>query len=190
MDLRGRWDPVVHLTVETEENQQRMLSKTLSYLSHHAIAILALVCSLLALAGASYAATQLPKNSVGNAQIQQGAVSPPKFSSQVGGYVRMFAVVNAGSKLQYSFPQAKLSRWGNSSQPGGFSFGTVSWKQTVTAKRLRGVRKPPDKYLFADERRRGRHSESARRHRDARLRQLGRRLGHRCRGRLPLIWVR
>ena len=57
-----------------------MIGKTLNYISHHAIAILALVCSLLALAGASYAATQLPKNSVGNAQIKQGAVSPPKFS--------------------------------------------------------------------------------------------------------------
>ncbi len=58
-----------------------MIGKTLNYISHHAIAILALVCSLLALAGASYAATQLPKNSVGNAQIKQGAVSPPKFSN-------------------------------------------------------------------------------------------------------------
>jgi len=119
-----------------------MLSKTLSYISHHAIAILALVCSLLALAGASYAATQLPKNSVGNAQIKQGSVTPPKFSTQVGGYVRMFAVVNADSKLQYSFPQAKLSSWGNSSQPGGFSFGTVSWKQTVTAKRCAAFANP------------------------------------------------
>jgi hypothetical protein len=111
-----------------------MLSRTINYVSHHAVAILALICSLLALAGASYAATQLPKNSVGNSQIKQGAVAPPKFSKQVGGYVRMFAMVNANSKLQYSSPQAKLTNWGNSSQPGGFSFGTVSWKQTVTAK--------------------------------------------------------
>src|SRR6202020_228057 len=99
-----------------------MLSRALNYISHHAIAILALVCSLLALAGASYAATQLPKNSVGNPQIKQGAVSPPKLSPQIGGYVRMYAVVNANSKLQYSSPQAKLSNWDNS-QPGGFSSG-------------------------------------------------------------------
>jgi hypothetical protein len=111
-----------------------MIGKTLNYISHHAIAILALVCSLLALAGASYAATQLPKNSVGNAQIKAGAVSPTKFSTQIGGYVRLYAVVNARSQLQYSSPQAKLSHWGNSSQAGGFSFGTVSWNQTVTAK--------------------------------------------------------
>ena len=111
-----------------------MLSKTLNYISHHAIAILALICSLLALAGASYAAIKLPKNSVGNQQIKRGAVAPPKFSKQIGGYVRMYAVVNANGRLQYSSPDAKLSHWGNNSQPGGFSFGTVSWKPTVSAK--------------------------------------------------------
>jgi hypothetical protein len=109
-----------------------MIGKTLNYISHHAIAILALVCSLLALAGASYAATQLPKNSVGNPQIKQRSVSPPKFSTQIGGYVRMYAMVTANSKLQYSSPQAKLSTWDNS-QAGGFSSGTVSWKPTVSA---------------------------------------------------------
>jgi hypothetical protein len=111
-----------------------MINRTIHYVSHHSIAILALVCSLLALAGASYAAIKLPKNSVGNAQIKKGAVSPPKFSSQVGGYVRMYAVVNANSKLQYSSPQAKLSHWGNNSNPNGSSFGTISWKPTVKAK--------------------------------------------------------
>ena len=59
-----------------------MITRTLNYISHHAIAILALVCSLLALAGASYAAIKLPKNSVGNPQIKQGAVSPAKFSKE------------------------------------------------------------------------------------------------------------
>jgi hypothetical protein len=111
-----------------------MISRTVNYISHHAIAILALICSLLALAGASYAAINLPKNSVGNQQIKRGAVAPPKFSKQIGGYVRMYAVVNANSELQYASPHAKLSHWGNNSQPGGFSFGTVSWKATVSAK--------------------------------------------------------
>jgi hypothetical protein len=119
-----------------------MIGKTLSYISHHAIAILALVCSLLALAGASYAAIAIPKNSVGNAQIKQGAVAPPKFSKEIGGYVRMYAVVNANSALQYSSPTAKLSNWGNNSQPGGFSFGTVSWKPTVSAKQCAAFATP------------------------------------------------
>ena len=104
-----------------------MLSKTLSYISHHAIAILALVCSLLALAGASYAATQLPKNSVGNAQIQQGAVSPPKFSKPDR---RLRADVREDQRgrpaRQYSYPQAKLVGWRVSSTAA--SGGTIYWK--------------------------------------------------------------
>ena len=76
-----------------------MIGKTLNYISHHAIAILALICSLLALAGASYAAITIPKNSVGTAQLKPGAVTPGKLSDkQFGGYVRMFAVVNANSR--------------------------------------------------------------------------------------------
>ena len=97
-----------------------MLSKTLTYISHHAIAILALVCSLLALAGASYAATQLPKNSVGNAQIQQGAVSPPKFSNQIGGYVRMYAKIDAAGRLSTRTPRpsSSVGRSGDATQRG------------------------------------------------------------------------
>jgi hypothetical protein len=89
-----------------------MLSRAVNYISHHAIAILALVCSLLALAGASYAAIALPKNSVGTAQLKQGAVTPSKLSGkQFGGYVRMWAHVGANGKLAGSCPQAHLVRW-------------------------------------------------------------------------------
>ena len=84
-----------------------MIGKTLNYISHHAIAILALVCSLLALAGASYAATQLPKNSVGNSQIKNGAVTPPKFSKQIGGYVRLYAKVTPAGKIIYASPESQ-----------------------------------------------------------------------------------
>jgi hypothetical protein len=113
-----------------EENHQRMLSKTLNYVSHHAIAILALICSLLALAGASYAATQLPKNSVGNAQIKQGAVAPPKFSKQIGGYVRMYAKIGPDGKLLYSHPQARLVGWTvSTTAPSG---GLIEWKPIIS----------------------------------------------------------
>jgi hypothetical protein len=118
--------------VDTEETQQRMLSKTLTYISHHAIAILALVCSLLALAGASYAATQLPKNSVGNAQIQRGAVAPPKFSKQIGGYVRLYAKLTPAGKIIYASPGAKVTQWAPSSTG---IIGFISWPhQTVSSK--------------------------------------------------------
>ena len=100
-----------------------MIGRTLNYISHHAIAILALVCSLLALAGASYAATQLPKNSVGNAQIKQGAVAPPKFSKQIGGYVRLYAKITPAGKIIYASPGAKVTQWAIAGGSGAGSLG-------------------------------------------------------------------
>src|SRR6202451_2750819 len=102
-----------------------MLSRATNYISHHAIAILALVCSLLALAGASYAATQLPKNSVGNAQIKQGSVSPPKFSKQIGGYVRLYAKLTPAGKIIYATPGAKVTQWALSSTG---IIGSITWR--------------------------------------------------------------
>lgn len=107
-----------------------MLKTTLNYVSHHAIAIVALVCSLLALAGASYAAIKLPKNSVGNAQIQRGAVAPPKFSKAIGGYVRAFAKIDLEGHLQSASPQARLVGWHVNST--GVSGGTIEWKTRTT----------------------------------------------------------
>ncbi len=49
----------------------------LAYLRRHHLAILAL---FVALGGTSYAATQLPVNSVGTRQIRRGAVTPSKLS--------------------------------------------------------------------------------------------------------------
>jgi hypothetical protein len=43
--------------------------------------VMATVAVFIALGGASYAATQLPKNSVGSAQLKSGAVTPPKLSA-------------------------------------------------------------------------------------------------------------
>jgi hypothetical protein len=101
-----------------------MIGKTLNYISHHAIAILALVCSLLALAGASYAATQLPNNSVGSAQIKNGAVAPSKFSKQIGGYVRLYAKLTPAGKIIYATPGAKVTQWALSSTG---IIGTITW---------------------------------------------------------------
>jgi hypothetical protein len=51
-----------------------MGSRPTSDLHGHAIAIAALVCSVLALAGASYAATSLPESSPGAKQLEHQAV--------------------------------------------------------------------------------------------------------------------
>ena len=57
--------------------------KILSYIGHHAIAILALVCSLLALAGASYAAFAVPAGSVGARQLRNNSITPDKFNHKL-----------------------------------------------------------------------------------------------------------
>ena len=126
-----------------------MIGRTLNYISHHAIAILALVCSLLALAGASYAATQLPKNSVGNPQIKQGAVSPTKFSKQIGGYVRLYAKITQDGKIIYATPGAKVTNWGIAGPSGATGIvGTISWPHQAgshtACSALATVGSPPD----------------------------------------------
>jgi hypothetical protein len=118
-----------------------MPTKILNYFSHHAIAILALICSLLALAGASYAAITLPNNSVGTQQIksgavggrqiQDGAVTPAKLNhTAIGGSVRMWARVNLAGQLTSSNPRARLVGWNVA--PGAFyKGGVLNWRQRV-----------------------------------------------------------
>jgi hypothetical protein len=66
----------------------------LAYLRRHHIGIVAL---FVALGGTSYAATQLPANSVGMSQIRAGAVTPAKLSSTVAGALREIAPKAAAS---------------------------------------------------------------------------------------------
>ncbi len=60
----------------------------LTYLRHHHLAIVAL---FIALGGTSYAATQLPANSVGTRQIRAGAVTPSKLSPALRAQLRKTA---------------------------------------------------------------------------------------------------
>ena len=72
----------------------------LDYLRRHAIAVLALLCSLLALAGASYATLRLPAGSVGARQLRDNSITPEKFNHKViNGVVRAWAIVSAGGRL-------------------------------------------------------------------------------------------
>lgn len=88
-----------------------MTVRVLDYLRRNAIALTALGCSLLALGGASYAAFSLPRNSVGTAQLTNGAVTPAKIDhGLIGGYVRAWAVTNNGCELVASSGGARIAK--------------------------------------------------------------------------------
>jgi hypothetical protein len=76
--------------------------KTLTFIRHNAIALLAL---FVALGGTSYAAFSLPSNSVGTRQVRDGAITTKKIANgsvtprklnggAIGGYVRNWAFIN------------------------------------------------------------------------------------------------
>jgi hypothetical protein len=73
-----------------------LITNTIDYLRRNAIALTALGCALLALAGGTYAAVSLPRGSVGPQQLNH---------KLIGGYVRAWASVNpngAGTVLASS----------------------------------------------------------------------------------------
>ena len=66
--------------------------KTLTFIRHNAIALLAL---FIALGGTSYAAFSLPAGSVGSKQLRNGSITPSKINAAtIGGSVRHWAFVN------------------------------------------------------------------------------------------------
>lgn len=86
------------------------LTRTLDYLRRNALAALALACSLLSLAGASYAAFSLAPGSVGTRELHNGAVTSKKLASgsitpaklstnAIGGSIRHWASVSQGGRV-------------------------------------------------------------------------------------------
>jgi hypothetical protein len=68
------------------------MTRVLAYLRQHVLAALALVCSLLSLGGASYAAFSLPPGSVGNRQLKNRAITATKLNpSSVAASIRAWA---------------------------------------------------------------------------------------------------
>ena len=55
-----------------------MIRAAIGHASRHSIAYLALVCSMLALAGASYASFHIPNGSVGEKQLKNHVIDPVK----------------------------------------------------------------------------------------------------------------
>jgi hypothetical protein len=116
------------------------LLRLVDYLRAHALAVTALGLSVLALAGASYAAIGLPAGSVGTAQLRNGSITPPKFDPKtVGGYVRAWAHVGAGGHIIAGSPGAVANYKGLSgaSVPGPNYL--VGWKKIKLRTRCAAV---------------------------------------------------
>lgn len=112
-----------------------MTVRVLDYLRRNAIALTALGCSLLALGGASYAAFSLPRNSVGTAQLTNGAVTPAKIDhGLIGGYVRAWAVTNNGCELVASSGGARIAKDHPCTSTGGALI--ISWRGTFPQSRF------------------------------------------------------
>jgi hypothetical protein len=119
-----------------------VLKITLSYIAHHAIAILALVCSLLALAGASYAALSIPAGSVGARQLRDNSITPAKFNHRlINGAVRAWAIVGASGNLiaggggpvirrDPAFPANYVVLWGVNLPSACASVATINGNQS------------------------------------------------------------
>jgi hypothetical protein len=96
------------------KEKSRLPARLFGRVRAHAIASLALCCSLLALAGASYATLSLPANSVGALQIKNHSIEPVKLDPQViGGSIRHWALVNAQGRVINASGRAHAQRGGN-----------------------------------------------------------------------------
>jgi hypothetical protein len=81
------------------------MSRFRDHARRNAVAYVAL---FVALGGTSYAATQLPANSVGAAQIRNHVIGPVKLSPQIAGTVAHWAHVSAQGKVLASSGGAKV----------------------------------------------------------------------------------
>ncbi len=104
-----------------------LINRTVHYLRQHAIALAALICSILALAGSSYAAFSLPAGSVGAAQIRNHAIDPVKLDPKlITGSVRGWAIVGPNARLVAGAGKPKVTAL--LSDPGGYG---IRWGVNV-----------------------------------------------------------
>jgi hypothetical protein len=105
------------------------MTNVLAYLRQHILAALALVCSLLSLGGASYAAFRLPADSVGTRELKNRAVTATKLNpTSVAASIRAWAtLVWAGAwQVQASSSDIHVTNTGTGE--------VISWRHTHFAR--------------------------------------------------------
>jgi hypothetical protein len=99
-----------------------MTKRLVHHANRHSIAYLALVCSMLALAGASYASLHIPNGAVGEKQLKNHAIDPVKWDpTYVTAFIRRWAHVDSTGKLLNSSPFAQAA------SVGGTGSYDVTW---------------------------------------------------------------
>ena len=100
------------------------MTRVLAYFQRNALAALALAVSLLALAGASYAAFTLPANSVGPRQIKKRSIGAEKLDpTSIAASIRAWAIIQWGANDRLV---AKASSSRVKVGTGGVS-ATITW---------------------------------------------------------------
>lgn len=103
------------------------LSRLTHHLRQHVIAYVALGCALLSLAGASYAALELPAGSVGARQLKNHAITPVKLDpTAIAGSVRHWAQIDAQGHVISGSGNTRAARGGNQVE--------VSWGDQFSAR--------------------------------------------------------
>ena len=103
-----------------------LMTKVLGHLKSNAVAYLAL---FVALGGTGYAATNLPRGSVGTNQLKNHSVTPIKFDrGSIAGYVRDYIQISAQGQILSSRPGASLVGW---QTVAPFPGGLIQWNQPI-----------------------------------------------------------
>jgi hypothetical protein len=109
-----------------------MTNRVIQHIRSNVVAYVAL---FVALGGTSYAAINLPANSVGNRQIKNHSITPNKLDpSKTAAVVRFWAVVDSVAgreQVVASRPRARVTAW-----DAGSDTGAVSWHQSISPKCL------------------------------------------------------
>jgi hypothetical protein len=103
--------------------------RLLHHIKNNAVAYIAL---FVALTGTSYAAVSLPSNSVGQRQIRNDVITPPKLNgSTIGGYVLYWAHIDTNGRVLDSRPSgARATSW-NDNPSLGLLGGPITWHRPI-----------------------------------------------------------
>ena len=106
-----------------------MIHRLLTHLRGNAVAYVAL---FVALGGTSYAATALPRGSVGTKQLRNGSVTPNKLNAgSFAGHILFTAQVNSFGRVLSSHPSG-ASTYGWDSNPNNLpDGGLITWHRPI-----------------------------------------------------------